>query len=154
MVWGTWDEDFCVDCCLQILNVIKHLTCTGFKYSCGTLTCAPHLSALGLSVGMHDTKSWVFFSKAKSKHHLSENCLDVLMLYFYVPGFKKKKEWKKKKRKIRNNGVPNTGHDFQAPLQLRAFNDVLCKKWNYWSVNIILYWITVFQYEQTSNLML
>lgn len=92
-------EDFCVDCCLQILNVIKHLTCTGFKYSCGTLTCAPS-SALGLSVRMHDMKScfFLFFSKAKSKHHLSENCLDVLMLYFYVPGFKKKRKKKDQKQ--------------------------------------------------------
>lgn len=152
MVWGTWDEDFCVDCCLQILNVIKHLTCTGFKYSCGTLTCAPLCSLVSAwtqcSDAWHEELFFFVFSKAKSKHHLSENCLDVLMLYFYVPGFKKKK-----KKKIRNNGVPNTEHNFQAHLQLRAFNDVLCKKWNYWSVNI-LYWITVFQYEQTSNLML
>lgn len=153
MVWGTWDEDFCVDCCLQILNVIKHLTCTGFKYSCGTLTCAPHLSALGLSVGMHDMKSCFFFFQGQiqaSPFRKLSGCARVIFLCSRI----KKKRMKKKKRKIRNNGVPNTGHDFQAPLQLRAFNDVLCKKWNYWSVNIILYWITVFQYEQTSNLML
>lgn len=152
MVWGTWDEDFCVDCCLQILNVIKHLTCTGFKYSCGTLTCAPLCSLVSAWTQCSD--AWheelfffCFFPRPNPSITFQKT---VWMCSCYIFMFQ---DLKKRKKKIRNNGVPNTEHNFQAHLQLRAFNDVLCKKWNYWSVNI-LYWITVFQYEQTSNLML
>lgn len=85
-----------VDCCLQIPNVIKHLTCTGFKYSCGTLTCAPHLSALGLSVGMHDMKRFLFFFPRPNPSITFQKTIWMCSCYIFMFQDLKKRMGKKK----------------------------------------------------------